>query len=129
MVNCLTQQKASITFLLTTICWFIEGDAVNIAKMLADSGSKNTVKVLKGGYELFSGMYPFLRTQQIIYMPKVSDRSIYYSLEPETRFDVFPDNLFLIANKGSRTTENLSKRDHTGIIVFGQLESCKPSIC
>ena len=25
-----------------------------------------------GGYEEFSALYPFLRTQKIIYMPKVS---------------------------------------------------------
>ena len=48
------------------------GDAVELAKVLFDNGSKNTVKVLKGGYELFSRLYPFLRTQHIIYMPRVS---------------------------------------------------------
>jgi serine/threonine/tyrosine-interacting-like protein 1 len=49
-----------------------QGDSIELAKLLVANGSKTTVKVLKGGYELFSRLYPFLRTQQIIYMPRVS---------------------------------------------------------
>ncbi len=56
--------------------------------MLAERGSKNTVKVLKGGYELFSGMYPFLRTQQIIYMPKVY-RSVNFNGQQRQSLMVF----------------------------------------
>lgn len=36
-------------------------------------GSRNPVEVLQGGYEAFSALYPFHRTQQIIYMPKELD--------------------------------------------------------
>ena len=48
-----------------------DGDAIHLAKILVENGSKYTVKILKGGYELFSRMYPFLRTHKIMYMPKV----------------------------------------------------------
>lgn len=46
--------------------------AVHLANMLACSGSKNPVKILKGGYERFSAEYPFLRTHKIMYTPLVS---------------------------------------------------------
>jgi serine/threonine/tyrosine-interacting-like protein 1 len=65
-------RQDQLNFFLKINSLFV-GDAVNYAKLLVESGSKNTVKVLKGGYELFSRMYPFLRTQQIIYMPHVRD--------------------------------------------------------
>jgi serine/threonine/tyrosine-interacting-like protein 1 len=48
------------------------GFAIECAKLISECGSKNTVKILKGGYELFSRYYPFLRTQKIIYMPRVN---------------------------------------------------------
>lgn len=48
-----------------------KGAAIKCARLLFESGSKDSVKILKGGYETFSGLYPFLRTQQIIYMPRV----------------------------------------------------------
>ena len=47
------------------------GEALDCAKLISESGSKNCVKILKGGYELFSKHYPFLRTQRVIYMPRV----------------------------------------------------------
>lgn len=40
---------------------------------LWEMGSRNPVEVLLGGYEAFSALYPFLRTQQVIYMPKELD--------------------------------------------------------
>lgn len=43
--------------------------AVRLANQIANSGSKNAVSVLKGGYERFSAEYPFLRTQKILYTP------------------------------------------------------------
>ena len=49
----------------------ISAPAVLCATTMAKNGSKNPVKILRGGYEDFSAMYPFLRTQQIIYMPQV----------------------------------------------------------
>lgn len=44
--------------------------AVRLANMLACSGSKNPILVLKGGYERFSAEYPFLRTEKTIYTPR-----------------------------------------------------------
>eukprot|EP00731_Ephydatia_muelleri_P023673 Em0015g1256a len=43
--------------------------AVQLAHMMSSNGSRNAVKVLKGGYERFSAEYPFLRTQKILYTP------------------------------------------------------------
>lgn len=42
-------------------------------KLFWEMGCKNKVYILKGGYEEFSALYPFLRTQKIIYMPKELD--------------------------------------------------------
>ncbi|ELT94562.1 hypothetical protein CAPTEDRAFT_126144 [Capitella teleta] len=47
--------------------------AVHCAELMWRMGSRGPVKVLKGGYEAFSAMYPFLRTQKIIYMPRELD--------------------------------------------------------
>ncbi|RNA45219.1 serine threonine tyrosine-interacting 1 [Brachionus plicatilis] len=58
-----------------------KGAAVKCAKLLSESGSKNSVKILKGGYETFSRLYPFLRTQQIIYMPRELDQLKTYPSE------------------------------------------------
>lgn len=41
--------------------------AISCAKLLWDMGSKNPIIIIKGGYEEFSALYPFLRTQKIIY--------------------------------------------------------------
>jgi hypothetical protein len=43
--------------------------AVHLANQLSRSGSTNPIKILKGGYERFSGEYSFLRTQKILYTP------------------------------------------------------------
>lgn len=34
-------------------------------------GGLTTIKVVRGGYQLFSKLYPFLRTQRSLYSPKV----------------------------------------------------------
>lgn len=57
------------------------GLAIECAQLLAESGSKNTVKILKGGFELFSKHYPFLRTQKTIYMPRELDEIKTYPSE------------------------------------------------
>jgi len=66
-----------------------EGAAHSCAKVLWDMGSRNTVKVLKGGYEDFSALYPFLRTQKILYMPREYDEIRTYPTE------IIPGVLFL----------------------------------
>jgi len=55
--------------------------ALSCAKLMWEMGSKNPVKVIKGGYEEFSALYPFLRTQKIIYMPRELDEVFTYPLE------------------------------------------------
>ena len=42
------------------------------AKMLAELTCKGPIMILKGGYEKFSALYPFLKSQQIIFSPRVS---------------------------------------------------------
>ncbi|CAH3042069.1 unnamed protein product [Porites evermanni] len=60
--------------------------ALSCAKLMWDMGSKNSVKFylfnnVLGGYEEFSALYPFLRTQKIIYMPRELDVISTYPLE------------------------------------------------
>ncbi|PIK50864.1 putative serine/threonine/tyrosine-interacting-like protein 1 [Apostichopus japonicus] len=66
-----------------------KGPALSCAKLLADMGSRNPVKVLRGGYEEFSALYPFLRTHKIIYMPQELDKLEPYPVE------VLPGRLYL----------------------------------
>lgn len=47
--------------------------AIACANKLWEMGSRNPVEVLEGGYETFSALYPFHRTQQVIYMPRELD--------------------------------------------------------
>ncbi|XP_046572806.1 serine/threonine/tyrosine-interacting-like protein 1 [Haliotis rubra] len=58
-----------------------EGPAVDCARLLWEYGSRNQVKILKGGYEEFSALYPFLRTQKILFMPREMDELKPYPTE------------------------------------------------
>ncbi|KAJ7373989.1 Serine/threonine/tyrosine-interacting-like protein 1 [Desmophyllum pertusum] len=55
--------------------------ALSCAKLMWEMESKNPVKIIKGGYEEFSAMYPFLRTQKIVYMPRELDVINTYPVE------------------------------------------------
>ena len=57
------------------------GTAMECARLMSENGSKNAVKILRGGYQLFSKHYPFLRSQQIIFMPKELDELKTYPIE------------------------------------------------
>lgn len=57
------------------------GLAIDCGTMLWEKGSRNRVKLLKGGYEEFSALYPFLRTQKIMFMPKEMDEIKSYPIE------------------------------------------------
>ncbi|KAF7258790.1 hypothetical protein EG68_03293 [Paragonimus skrjabini miyazakii] len=65
------------------------GDAVKAGKFLFSNGTRNVVKVLKGGYESFSRMYPFLRSQKKLYLPQELESYATYPLE------VIPDFLYI----------------------------------
>ncbi|KAH3891810.1 serine/threonine/tyrosine-interacting-like protein 1 isoform X2 [Dreissena polymorpha] len=56
-------------------------DATDCASLFWQMGSRNKVYILKGGYEEFSALYPFLRTQKIIFMPKELDEIKPYPAE------------------------------------------------
>lgn len=55
--------------------------AIDCAKLFWDMGSRNAVKILKGGYEEFSAKYPFLRTQKILFTPRELDEIKPYPVE------------------------------------------------
>ncbi|KAL5017250.1 hypothetical protein ScPMuIL_006839 [Solemya velum] len=58
-----------------------ESPAIQCGKVLWNNGSRNQVMLLKGGYETFSALYPFLRTQKIIFMAKELDEIKPYPAE------------------------------------------------
>jgi len=58
-----------------------DSQAVQCGRLLWDMGSRNTVKILRGGYEEFSAKYPFLRTQKILFMPREMDEIKSYPVE------------------------------------------------
>ncbi|OON22981.1 dual specificity phosphatase, catalytic domain protein, partial [Opisthorchis viverrini] len=64
-------------------------DAIEAAKFLYANGSRKFVKILQGGYELFSRLYPFLRTQKVLYLPRELEQFSTYPLE------VIPGFLYL----------------------------------
>ncbi|XP_052798539.1 serine/threonine/tyrosine-interacting-like protein 1 [Mya arenaria] len=61
-------------------------EANDCGSLLWEMGSRNKVYILKGGYEEFSALYPFLRTQKIIFMPKELDEIKPYPAEIITGF-------------------------------------------
>jgi len=60
--------------------------AIAFASILWDNGSKNPVKVIKGGFQDFSALYPFLRTQEMLYTPQELDNMFIYPVEVLPRF-------------------------------------------
>lgn len=52
-----------------------------------------TIKIVRGGYQLFSKLYPFLRTQQSLYSPKVRFSPLYRTCP---KIDLFAQELELI---------------------------------
>ncbi|XP_064621073.1 serine/threonine/tyrosine-interacting-like protein 1 [Lineus longissimus] len=66
-----------------------EGPAIECGKVMWDNGSRGEVKILRGGYEDFSALYPFLRTQKILFMPREMDEIKTYPTE------VLPGLLYL----------------------------------
>ena len=59
------------------------------ASRLWAMGSRNPVKVLKGGYEKFSALYPFLRSEKIMFTPRELDNIKTYPIE------ILPSLLYL----------------------------------
>lgn len=59
----------------------IDAPAVACGRLLWEMGSRNKVNILKGGYEEFSALYPFLRTQKILFMPREMDEIKSYPVE------------------------------------------------
>lgn len=76
--------------------------ALQCANHMSANGSKNPVKILRGGYEDFSAMYPFLRTQKIIYLPQELDAINTYPCE------VLPSILY-IGSKKQATSKDIHK--------------------
>lgn len=58
-----------------------DSPAIACAKQMWTMGSRNPVLILKGGYEAFSALYPFLRTQKMLYMLGELDSIQCYPIE------------------------------------------------
>nr|VZI44563.1 unnamed protein product [Spirometra erinaceieuropaei] len=68
---------------------------------LMNSGAFCQVRVLKGGFRYFTKLYPFMRTQKVLYLPREIESEVTYPLE------VIPDFLFLSVKRNSETEEAL----------------------
>ncbi|CAH8544353.1 unnamed protein product [Schistosoma rodhaini] len=66
-----------------------EADAVRAAKLLRDNGSRNLVKILEGGFETFTRLYPYMRSDKIMYLPRELESFSTYPLE------VLPNVLYI----------------------------------
>ncbi|XP_067929304.1 serine/threonine/tyrosine-interacting-like protein 1 [Watersipora subatra] len=100
------------------------GEAMKCAQLLSDSGSRNKVKILSGGYERFSALYPFLRTQKILWLPQELDGIKTYPME------VLPGLLYLGNTEQGRADyiqKDLKIQGRIACNVIG--ESCEPDSC
>ncbi|CAH8506160.1 unnamed protein product [Schistosoma turkestanicum] len=75
-----------------------EDDAVKAAKFLYKYGSPQAVKILEGGFELFTRLYPYMRSDVIMYLPRELESFQTYPLE------VLPNVLYIgtIQHAGDR---------------------------
>lgn len=80
----------------------LDTPAMQCGKLLADKGSRNQVQILCGGYERFSALYPFLRTQKILWLPQELDDIKTYPIE------ILPATLYL-GNSRQGTAEYITK--------------------
>lgn len=62
---------------------------VKYAEFLWQEGSRYPVKILTGGYQLFSALYPYLRTQKILYTIRELDEM------PTYPYEIFHARLYL----------------------------------
>eukprot|EP00795_Rhopilema_esculentum_P015408 gene15408-6648_t len=90
----------------------IDSKAVAFARFLWDNGSKYPVQVIKGGYEKLSGLYPFLRTQEMLYSPQQLDDIFIYPVE------IIPGFLFLgkhSKSQSGRVNKDLKVKAHVNV--------------
>ena len=64
----------------------VTSSAVICAQLLWNMGSKYPIQIAKGGFEDFSALYPFLRTQKILYTQKEIAMIKMYPVEVEAGF-------------------------------------------
>lgn len=64
----------------------IASPAIRLAEKMWQLGSKYPIKVVKGGYEEFSALYPFLRTQQQIWSQSDLENLATHPIEIEPGF-------------------------------------------
>jgi serine/threonine/tyrosine-interacting-like protein 1 len=87
-----------------------KGPAIEYAKLLADAGSQQPVSVLKGGYERFTALYPFLRTQKIMYTDQELDKFETCPIE------VLSQMLFLGVDRQAANSPMMTKMKITGLV-------------
>lgn len=61
-------------YLLSPSLDLVQGAAVDYGRILSQF-THHPVYILRGGYERFSGLYHFFRTQKIIWMPQVRPKA------------------------------------------------------
>lgn len=86
--------------------------------------SKNPVKILQGGFQLFSAQYHFLRTQKMIYMPRELEDFKTYPLE------IVPGMLYLgndVQGNDMAVQKALKIRGH--VVVQEEYSSIAPPQC
>jgi len=64
----------------------VASPAVICANLLWSTGSKYPVKIVKGGYEEFSALYPFLRSQKVFFTKQELSHLKMYPIEIEPGF-------------------------------------------
>lgn len=88
--------------------------ALSCAKLMWDMGSKNPIKIIKGGYQEFSALYPYLRTQKIIYMPRELDAITTYPVE------IIPGFLYVATFKQSQDRNIIKDLNVKGNVIVAK---------
>jgi len=80
-----------------------ESDVYCCAKMLSELTCKKPIMILKGGYEKFSALYPFLKAIQVIYSPRELQELTLFPLE------VVPGTVYMGSAKQAANREVLRR--------------------
>ncbi|KAK2562338.1 Serine/threonine/tyrosine-interacting-like protein 1 [Acropora cervicornis] len=88
--------------------------ALSCAKLMWEMGSKNPIKIIKGGYQEFSALYPYLRTQKIIYMPSELDAIATYPVE------IIPGFLYVATFKQSQDHNIIKDLNVKGNVIVAK---------
>eukprot|EP00118_Oscarella_pearsei_P002040 m.9298 g.9298 ORF g.9298 m.9298 type:complete len:295 (+) comp21252_c0_seq2:54-938(+) len=97
------------------------GPAIECARLVSLTGVQDAVRILRGGYEQFTALYPFLRTKKVMYTPRELDAFEVHPLE------ILPELVYLGTGKQAANTSMMAKMKIGGRVSCSSSSSSTPT--